>query len=363
MRTALVHDWLITHRGGERVLEAIAELFPDCEIFTLLHKKGAFPDTLERRPIHTSFLQHLPGAIERHRQLLPLFPRAIESLDLRGFELVISSSHCVAKGVRVPEGAKHLSYVHAPMRYMWDLFDDYFGPGRASVPVRAAAHALRPWLQQWDRRTAKRVDRFVANSHNVARKIARFWGRDAQVIHPPVELERFASLPLEGAGQGGYFLWVGAFAPYKRLDLAIEAFGALGLPLWIAGSGQEGAKLQSLPPNVRLLGQVSDAELPALYRGCRALVFPGEEDFGIAPVEAQAAGRPVIALGRGGALETVTPRTGLFFETQSAPALAAAVRRFEAWEPTFDPGDARAHAARFSRARFQAQLQAALAQL
>jgi len=363
VRTALVHDWLITHRGGERVLEAIAELLPNCEIFTLLHKPGAFPDTLEQRPIHTSFLQRIPGALEHHRQLLPLFPQAIESFDLRGFDRVVSSSHCVAKGVRVPEGAKHLSYVHAPMRYMWDLFDDYFGPGRASVPVRAAAHALRPWLQRWDRRTASRVDRFVANSHNVARKITRFYGREAQVIPPPVDLERFARLPLEGSGQGGYFLWVGAFAPYKRLDLVLEAFGALGLPLWVAGSGQDAARLPSVPSNVRLLGQVSDAALPALYRDCRALIFPGEEDFGITPVEAQAAGRPLIAFGRGGALETVTSETGLFFEEQTAEAIVQTVRRFETWEKTFDPRQARANAGRFTKARFQADLAEALAQL
>jgi glycosyltransferase involved in cell wall biosynthesis len=249
------------------------------------------------------------------------------------------------------------------MRYMWDLFDDYFGEGRASPPVRAAAHALRPWLQRWDRRTAQRVDRFVANSHNVARKIARFYGREALVIHPPVALERFTAQPVEGSGTGGYFLWVGAFAPYKRLDLVLEAFGALGLPLWVAGSGQEAARLGALPPNVRMLGQVRDDALPGLYRDARALIFPGEEDFGITPVEAQASGRPVIALGRGGALETVTPQTGLFFAEQRVDALVQAVRRFEAFEPTFDPRAARANAERFSKDRFQAQLRQAIDRL
>jgi len=358
MRVALVHDWLVTYRGGEKVLEAISELFPEAEIHTLLYRRGTQSPALERARIHTSFLQRVPGALEHHRQMLPLMPPAIRSLRLGECDLVISSSHCVAKGVRVPEGARHLSYVHAPMRFMWDRFGDYFGPGRAPLPVRGAALALRPWLQGWDRRSARGVDRFVANSAHVAGQIRRLWGREAEVIHPPVDLERFTRLPLEGSGRGGYFLWFGALAPYKRVDLAVEAFARLGAPLWIAGSGQE--RVGRPPPNVKLLGQVPDAEVPALLHGARALVFPGEEDFGIAPVEAQACGRPVIAYAGGGALETTSPRTALHFPEQTVDALCEAVRGFDAFEAGFRSADARQNAMRFSKAAFQAALRGAV---
>jgi glycosyltransferase involved in cell wall biosynthesis len=237
---------------------------------------------------------------------------------------------------------------------MWDLFDDYFGPGRASPPVRLAARTLRPWLQRWDRRTSAGVDRFIANSRNIAAKIHRFWERDAGVVHPPVDLERFCASSLEGTGQGGYFLWLGAFAPYKRLDIALEAFRTLDTPLWIVGSGQEASRLTSgpLPPHIRFLGNVPDAEVPALYRNARALLFTGEEDFGLTPLEAQATGRPVIAYAKGGVLETVTPRTGLFFTEQTPDALAAAVRQFQAWEASFRPEEARAQAQGFSKKAF-----------
>jgi glycosyltransferase involved in cell wall biosynthesis len=354
MRVALVHDWLVSNRGGEKVLEAIAELFPAADIFTLLYRPGSVSPALEQRRIRTSFLQAVPGVHRRHRHFLPLFPAAIERFDLTGYDLVLSSSHCVAKGVRVPDGARHLSYVHAPMRYMWDLFDDYFGPGRASFPVRAAARLVRPWLRRWDRHSARRVDRFVANSRHVAGKIARFYGRTAEVVHPPVDLQRFSSHPLEELGRGGYFLWLGALAPYKRVDLAVEAFRRVGAPLWIAGAGQEGDSLaRRLPRNVKWLGPVPDEERVALYRDARALVFPGEEDFGLTPLEAQAAGRPVIALARGGVLETVTPDTSILFEPQTAEALTAAVRSFDAFESRFDPAAARRNAARFDKASFQ----------
>jgi glycosyltransferase involved in cell wall biosynthesis len=353
VKVALVHDWLITHRGGEKVLDALVELFPQAEIFTLFHEPGAMPAAIEARPIHTAFVDRLPGARSHHRELLPLLPGAIRSLDLSGFELVVSSSHCVAKGVRVPRGAPHLGYVHAPLRYMWERYDDYFGPGRATPWVRAAARVVRPAMRAFDVRTARQVDRLVANSENVARQIARHWGRRASVVHPPVELERFIGGPLEGTGRGGYFLCLGALAPYKRIDLAIEAFRAMPQhQLWIAGSGQARGWLEGLPPNVKALGQVSDAELPALYRGARALVFPGEEDFGLTPLEAQGCGRPVIALGRGGALETVLPTTGIFFPEPAAHSLREAVERFDAFEAGFRPEAARENAMRFSRGAF-----------
>jgi len=354
MKVALAHDWLVRYRGGEKVLAAICEMYPDADLFTLVHAPGAVPAHVENRRIHTSFLQRIPGIEYRYRSFLPLFPTAIEAFRLEGYDLVISSSHCVAKGIRKPPNARHLSYVHAPMRYMWDRFDDYFAPGRAPPATRLAANAIRPWLQRWDRQSARGVDHFVANSHYIAEKVAWLYGRQASVVAPPVDLRRFAALPLEGAGRGGYFLWVGAFVPYKRLDLALEAFSRLGLPLWVVGSGPGlNGVSRCAPSNVRILGQVPDHELATVYRDARALVFTAEEDFGIAPLEAQAAGRPVIAFRGGGALETLTPETALFFSSQSADELIASVLQLDSWEKSFDPSLARANASRFSKERFQ----------
>ena len=356
MRVALVHDWLTGRRGGELVLAQLVGLFPESEVFTLLRVPGSVGPDVESRPIHTSALQRVPGIEHRYRTLLPLMPSAIRAFDLRGFDLVISSSHCVAKGAHVPRGTPHLAYVHSPMRYMWDQFDAYFGPGRASLPVRLAAAASRPALQAWDRRTAADPDALVANSHHVAQRIARFWGREADIIHPPVDLTRFDATSVQAPGR--YFLWLGALAPYKRVDLAVEAFRQTGQVLWIAGDGQDRRLLrEGLPPNVRWLGKVPDADVPVLYRGARALIFPGEEDFGIAPLEALASGRPVIALARGGALETLTPETGLFFDSPAPEALVDALQRFEAFERSFDPGRARARAEQFSEGRFRAAVQ------
>jgi glycosyltransferase involved in cell wall biosynthesis len=346
MRVALVHDWLVWTRGGERVLEALCELFPPADLFTLIHRPGSVPPEIESHPIHTSFLQRVPGIFRGYRYFLPAMPLAAEALDLSGYDLVVSSSHCVAKGVR--SRAPHLSYVHAPMRYMWDRFDDYFGPGRSSLAVRAAARAIRPGLRWWDRRAARRVHRFVANSRHVAEQVRRLYGREAQVVHPFVDLDRFSP------GQAdGYFLWVGSMVPYKRPDLAIEAFRTIDAQLWMVGGGPEEARLKNeLPANVRWLGSLPDSELPALYRGARALIFPGEEDFGLTPLEAQASGRPVIAYAGGGALETVTPQTGIFFPQQTAASLRSAVQAFDAWVAGFNPQAALRQAALFSRARF-----------
>ncbi len=352
-RVAFAHDWLVTWRGGEKVLSAMAELFPTAPIATLFHDEAALHGELRGHPIVTSWLDRVPGARSRHRSFLPLMPAAIRSVELPEVDLVISSSHCVAKAVPIPPGARHLSYVHAPLRYMWDRFDDYFGPGRAPRSVRLAARALRPAFRAWDVVTSTQVDRFVANSRHVAGQVAARYHRHASVVHPPVELERFSGQSLTGTGQGGYFLCLGALAPYKRLDLAIDAFRRTGQPLWIAGSGQSTGWLKDLPLNVTALGQVPDADLPALYRNARALIFPGVEDFGITPLEAQASGRPVIAFAQGGAMETVTPRTGVFFPEQSVDALVAALRDFDRFEAGFRPHDARAQAERFGKDGFQ----------
>ncbi len=359
MRVALVHDWLVGRRGGEAVLEALVRLFPGAEVFTLVHQPGSVGVPIETRPIHVSPLQRVPGVFRHYRSLLPFMPWAVGQLDVRGFDFVLSTSHCVAKGVPVPKGTPHLAYVFAPMRYMWDLFEEYFGPGRASWPVRLAARAMRPRLQAWDVATAMAPDVMVADSNHVARRIARDWGRTVEVVYPPVDVERFAHGPL-GTGAGGYFLWVGALAPYKRLDVALEAFRRLGVPFWVAGDGQDAGQLRTaLPSNVRWLGAVPDAELPGLYRDARALVFPGEEDFGIVPLEAMASGRPVLALGRGGALETVTAETGLFFAESTPEALVDAVRRFDAFESGFRPESARARALGFGPEQFAAGIRRA----
>lgn len=356
---ALVHDWLVGRRGGEAVLEALVRLYPGAEVFTLLHSPGSVGPPIETRPIHLSPLQHVPGIVRHYRAFLPLMPWAVRQLDVRGFDFVLSTSHCVAKGVPVPPGTPHLAYVFSPMRYMWDAFEEYFGPGRASWPVRLAARALRPRLQAWDRATAAAPDVMLADSQHVARRIAKAWGRDVAVVYPPVDVARFATGPL-GTGAGGYFLWVGALAPYKRLDVALEAFRRLGAPLWVAGDGQDAGRLRAgLPENVRWLGAVPDEDLPALYRGARALVFPGEEDFGIVPLEALASGRPVLALGRGGATETVTAETGLFFPDATAQGLMGAVRRFDAFEKSFSPAAARARALAFGPEQFAAGIRRA----
>jgi len=357
MRVAIVHDWLTGMRGGEKVLEVLCDLWPDADLYTLLHVPGSVSPAIERRRIHTSFLQNLPGAAVRYRHYLPFFPLASRALRPRDCDLVFSTSHCVAKAAVAPPGAVHLSYVHTPMRYVWDMYDDYFGPGRAGLPVRAAMRLLRPWLRWWDARTAPRVDHFIANSEHVRERIQRHYGRDATVIHPPVDAERFAI----AKETGDYYLVVSAFAPYKRIDVAIAAFARLGRPLKIVGSGQDEARLKRMAPsNVEFLGWRDSAELRDLYAGCRAFVFPGEEDFGITPLEAQASGRPVIAYGKGGALETVRGArpsggrpdktcTGVFFDTQSEDALCEAVEYFEREAPVSAPEQVRAHALTFDR--------------
>jgi glycosyltransferase involved in cell wall biosynthesis len=361
---ALVHDWLVTWRGGEKVLATMAALFPHAPIYTLLYEPGSMPPQLEQRRIVTSWVDRFPSLRSRHRFLLPLYPSAIASLRLPAdVDLVISSSHCAAKAVPIPAGAKHLSYIHAPLRYMWDRFDDYFGAGRTNRVVRLAAMAMRPALQRWDIATANNVDAFVANSQHVARQIAQRYRRAAQVIPPPVELSRFTEVSLAG-GQGGYFLCFGALAPYKRIDLAIEATARLGVPLWVAGGGQaHHAWLRNAPKHVKVLGEVSDAKVPALMQGARALLFPGVEDFGITPLEMLACGRPVVAFAAGGALETLSDEVALFFEQQTSQSLADALRRFDAFEKGFSPQAARSRALAFSATAFSSQLLAAAQRL
>ena len=362
VKVALVHDWLTGMRGGERCLEVFAELFPTADLYTLLHVPGSVSPAIENRRIVTSFIQRLPQAERRYRHYLPLFPAAVRAFDLRGYDLVLSSSHAVAKGVRVPAGALHVCYCFTPMRYVWDLYEDYFGP-RAGLAARVLMPPVAAWLRRWDRRTAAGVHQFVAISRFVAARIRRAYGRDADVIYPPVDVSRFRV----DEAPGEFYLVVSALTPYKRVDLAVEACNRLGRRLVIVGTGPEDRRLRALAgPTVELLGWRDDAQTAELYTRCRALLFPPLEDFGITPLEAMAAGRPVIAFGAGGARETVVPPgegeppTGLFFEHQTVEGLVDAIRRFEASAHQFEPKALRRRAEAFDRPLFRERVHAYL---
>ncbi len=377
MRVAITHDWLTGMRGGERCLEVFCELFPEARIFTLLHIAGSVSDRIEGMPIESSRLRSLPGISRYYRSLLPAFPWLIQRFHLTNYDLVLSSSHCVAKGVRVPAGALHIAYIYTPMRYVWDLYPEYFGPGRAAPVPRAVMAVLRRRLQRWDVRTAARVDHFVAISQYVADRVRRHYGREAAVIYPPVDIERFRVAD----GPGEFYLVVSAFAPYKRIDLAVRACNVLRRPLKIVGGGQDERRLRALAgPTVDFLGWRPDEEVADLFRRCRALLFPGVEDFGITPLEAMASGRPVIAYAKGGALETVVPLnppsrtlggsparlggvadgtagvTGVFFYDQSVDPLIAAMELCEANAHQFEPKGLRDRALVFDRRVFKEKI-------
>lgn len=362
MKVALVHDWLTGMRGGEKCLECFCELFPQADLYTLIHTRGSCSPAIESMRITRSFVDSLPGKDRYYRHMLPLFPVAIERFILKDYDLILSSSHCVAKGIIPGPNSVHVSYVHSPMRYVWDMYDDYFGPDKVSAAVAMIVPFFATYLRTWDVASSARVDHFIANSGHVAKRIEKFYRRQARVIHPPVDLSRFNPAP----EIGDYYLMVSAFAPYKRVDLAIEAFGELGYPLKIVGTGQEDARLRRLArPNIEFLGWQPDEALPGLYARCKAFIFPGEEDFGITPLEAMASGRPVIAYAKGGALETVRgdeqeDPTGVFFAAQTREDLIRAVQRFEEQMGRFDPERIRRHAASWSRERFMQDMRSTL---
>jgi glycosyltransferase involved in cell wall biosynthesis len=351
-RVALVHDWLTGMRGGERVLEVLCETFPEASLHTLLHVPGTVSPVIERHPIETSFLQRVPGIGRLYRHLLPLYPLAIEGLDVGDADLVISTSHCAAKSILTPPGARHLCYCFTPVRYAWDQFDAYFGPERVGRTKSAVMRQLLDRFARWDQRTSVRPDRYVAISQYVARRIQRYYNRRSAVVYPPVDTGFFT--PSQTARQP-FALVVSALVPYKRVDVAVAACRAVGVPLKVVGQGPEASALARLGGSgVEFLGALPDADVREMYRRASVVLLPGEEDFGLVPVEAQACGTPVVALGRGGATETVVDGGTGVLTGEGVDACAAGIRRMLDEPPS--PAACRAQAERFSTERFVQQL-------
>jgi glycosyltransferase involved in cell wall biosynthesis len=356
MRAAIVHYWLLNRRGGEKVLDGLCQLLPDADIFTLFYDPEALSEEVRRHKITASFLN---PARRWYRSLLPLMPMALESFDLRGYDLVVSSESGPAKAVITSSATRHVCYCHTPMRYLWDLYPAYRNEWTTSRWKRAAMTPLTNYLRLWDFASAARVDRFIANSHNVRGRIWKTYRREAEVIHPPVDVESFYWKPPED-----YFLVVSELVPYKRIDSAVRAFSRSGQRLRIAGSGPELRRLRKIAaPNIEFLGRVPAADLRELYARCRALLLPGEEDFGMTPVEALASGKPVIALGHGGVLESVPPFAGVLYDEPSEDHIARAMASFETLEHDVQPAELQQYARRFSTAEFLRRMSAVLGEL
>ncbi len=358
MTLALVHDWLNQNGGAEDVLETLVAIYPNAPIYTSIYAPDLLPESYRAWDIRTSWLDRLPGIHRHHQRYLPLYPLAFDRLDLSGYEVVLSNKSGFCHGVRTGPDTTHICYCLTPTRYIWDL-DSYLARERFSPPVQVLARLVARLYRRWDFAAAQRVDHFIAISTEVQARIRRFYRRNSSLIFPPVEVaERFTPAP----AHDDYFLVVSRLIPYKRIDLAVEACTRLGLPLLVAGSGRDRQRLEALAgPTVQFLGYVPDDDLPDLMARCRALIFPGLEDFGIVPVQAQAAGRPVIAFRGGGALDTVIPgKTGAFFDEPTVESLAAALRAFDARD--YDPVVLRAHAMRFDRSVFIREIRAAVEQ-
>ncbi|MDP4574933.1 glycosyltransferase [Qipengyuania sp. G39] len=343
-RVAIVHYWFVAMRGGERVVERLLHLYPDADIFTNVVDPGKLSDRLAAAPIKAGFVDRLPFSRRLYQYYLPLMPMALEGLDLSDYDLVISSESGPAKGVITRPDATHLCYCHSPMRYLWDHYHQY--RAAASPLARGAMPYLYHRLRQWDVASSARVDKFIANSSFIQRRIRKVWRREAEVVHPPVETQLFG----KSDDVGDSYLWVGQMVPYKRPEIAVEAFTANGLPLTMVGTGSMLNRLKAMAgPNITFIDRLDFASLRRAYARCKAFVMTAEEDFGITPVECMASGRPVVAYGGGGALDTVVPGvTGLFFDRQDASSLAAAVGEMESFLTEFDPDKAIAHAAHFS---------------
>ncbi|MFH0925330.1 MAG: glycosyltransferase [bacterium] len=368
MNVALVHDWLTGMRGGEKVLEVLCEIFPEATIYTLLCNKSNLSDSLRKMKIKTSFIQNLPFANSRYRNYLPLFPMAIESFILKDYDLVISTSHCVAKGIIPGPATCHICYCLTPMRYIWDMYLDYFDNKKF---FKKLITPLITYLRIWDITSSTRVDYYIAISQHVSKRIKKYYRRDSIVIYPPVDTKLFlnsssSSIPdnkhrttdskKQIFANNDYYLVISALVPYKRIDLAVNAFNKLKKRLLVAGDGPELKKIKRIAEkNIEFLGNPDTSVIKGLYHNCKALIFPGEEDFGIVPLEAQAAGKPVIAYGRGGATETILDgQTGVFFKQQIVDALIEAVEKFE--KLTFDPEKIKDWAQKFDRKIFKERL-------
>ncbi len=351
MRVALVHDWLNQMGGAEAVLEALVEAFPGAPIYTSIYDRDRMPPHYRGWEIHVTWLDAMPFIHRQHQLYLPLYPLAFDGLNLSGYDVVISNKSGFCHGVVTGPSTVHLCYCLTPTRYVW-AYEEYIAREGLPGPMRRLLRPLITLLRIWDRMAADRVDAFIAISREVARRIQKFYRRPSILLHPPVDVQRFQL----AARPEDYFLIVSRLIPYKRIDLAIEAFNRLGLPLIIVGDGRDRRRLQRMAgPTITFLGRVPADQLADLYARCRAFVFPGVEDFGIAPVEAMAAGRPVIAFAGGGALDTVVEGvTGVFFDTPTPESLVAAVRRFE--ELRFDPGAIRRHAEQFDKRVFQEKI-------
>ena len=361
-KMAFICDWLAAMRGGERCLEAMCEIYPDADIFTLVHFPGSVSEAIESHIIHTSYIQQLPGNVENFRRYLPLFPHAIKKFDLSGYDFILSFSHCVAKGVKVPQGLLHICYCHTPMRYAWHMRDAYLNT--LSNPQRMLAECVLNHLKNWDAKASSRVTHFIANSKNTQNRIREAYDRDSIVIYPPVECDRFAI----SDSDDGYYLVLSALVPYKRIDIAVKAFTATGQKLVIVGNGPELPRLKSMASaNIFFVDNADDNEVVEYLKKCRAVIFPGEEDFGIVPLEAQACGKQVIAFGKGGALETIigldhaqatkANATGIFFYEQTPEALRKSILLFEEIRDQFDPRKCRDNVLRFDRPIYQQSMQ------
>ena len=356
-KVALVHDWLTGMRGGEKALEAVCELYPNAELYTLLHKRNSVSSIIENRPIHRSFIQYLPFTKTLYRHYLPLFPCAIEQFDLDNHSLIISTSHCVAKSIVKTGRAFHVCYCFTPMRYAREQFDDYFGAERVGRVVSSLMSPVLNSLARWDTATSGRVDLYVAISQHVARRIQRYYNRSAKVVYPPVDTNFYKPGNMTPEDS---FVIVSALVPYKRIDLAIRACKISGLKLRIVGDGPDLNRLRLLADsNIEFLGPLTNDAVRNLYRGSKAMLLPGEEEFGIASVEAQASGCPVIALKRGGACETIVDgETGILVEQSTPEAFANALR--SAQGRSFNQSIIRRNAERFSTARFRTQFKTAI---
>ena len=352
MRVALVHDYLNQYGGAERVLEALGQIFPEAPIYTLLYDKKKTGYAFENRKIYTSFLQKIPWLKTHHRSFLMLMPLAIEQFDLSQYDLVISDSASFAKGVITKPKTLHICYCHTPTRYAWDDSHKYIEEFGYSRVIRKIIPFFMNYIRLWDEMAAQRVDEFITNSHFVARRIKKYYHREAVVIHPPVKTNLFNI----SSNTDDYFLMVGRFLPYKRFDLAIEAFNQLGWPLKIVGDGPQKTQLKKqAKDNIEFVGLVSDKKLKNFYTHCRAFIFPQEEDFGIAPAEAMSAGRPIIAYRAGGVLEIVKEGiTGLFFDKQTSECLIETLKKFRSLD--FDPQIIRQHALQFDEEVFKSKI-------